>query len=84
MQHMRNVGLNLLAHNENHAYVMPHVTVMSCTLHVVHACRQAGCPYVNVVHQKLLMDMPFTPAKQSLSKLTALNFFWHTGVTAIF
>ena len=75
---MRNVGPNLFAHNENHAYVMPRVTthaVMSCTLHVVYACRQAGRPYVNVVHQKLLMDMPFMPAKQYLSKLTTLNFF---------
>ena len=47
---------------------------MSC--HVLprvstHTRRQAGCPYINVAHQKLLMDMPCAPAKQYLSKLTA-------------
>ena len=60
------MGPNLFACNENHAYIMPCVTaraVMSCGHRVVHACRQAGHPYVDVVHQKLLMDMPFMPAK---------------------
>ena len=50
-QHVRNVGPNLFVHNENHAYVMPHVTtcaVTSCVHHVSHTRRQAGCPYVNV------------------------------------
>ena len=41
---------------------------------VVHAHRQAGHPYVNVVCQKLLMDMLFAPAKVYLSKLTASHF----------
>ena len=66
VQHVQNVGPNLFAHNENSAYVIPCVTtctVMSCTHHAVHACRQAGHPYVNVVCQKLLMDMLFTPAE---------------------
>ena len=77
MQHMQNVGPNLFMHNENSAYVMPHVTtcaVMSCMHHVVHACRQAGCPYVNMVHQELLMDMPFMSAELYLRKLTASHF----------
>ena len=64
-------------HNENHAYVMPCVTpyaVTACVHHVVHACRQASCPYVNMVHQKLLMDMLFAPAELYLIKLTASDF----------
>ena len=71
------MGPNLFAHNENSAYVMPHVTahaVTSCMYCAVHACRQASCPYENVVHQKLLMDMPFAPAKLYLIKLTASHF----------
>ena len=64
-------------HNENSAYIMPCVTthaVTSCTHHAVHTCKQAGCPYVNMTHQKLLMDMPFPPAKQYLSKLTSSHY----------
>ena len=60
------MGPNLFACNENHAYVMPHVTacaVTSCAHHVAHAHRQAGHPYVNVACQELLMDMPFVRAK---------------------
>ena len=56
---------------------MPCVTahaVMSCAHHMVHACRQASHPYDNVVCQKLLMDMPFTPAELYLIKLTASHF----------
>ena len=56
---------------------MPHVTthaVTSCAHCPVHACRQAGHTYVNVVCQKLLMHMLFTPAKLYLSKLTASHF----------
>ena len=71
------MGPNSFAHNENSAYVMPHVTacaVMSCMHHVTHAHRQAGHPYVNVAHQKLLMDMPFVPAELYLTKLTTLHF----------
>ena len=56
---------------------MPHVTtcaVMSCAHHMVHTCTQAGCPYENVACQKLLMDMPFAPAKLYLIKLTTSHF----------
>ena len=56
---------------------MPRVTtcaVTSCGHCTVHACRQAGCPYENMVHQKLLMDTPFAPAKLYLIKLTASHF----------
>ena len=39
------------------------------------ACTQASRPpYVYVAHQELLMDVPFTQAKQYLSKLTASHF----------
>ena len=71
------MGHNLFACNENSAYVMPCVTtcaVTSCMHHGAHACRQAGCPYENMVCQKLLMDMPFVPAKLYLIKLTASHF----------
>ena len=77
MQHMQNVGTNLFVYNENHAYIMPRVTthaVMSCMHPMVHARRQAGCPYINMACQKLLMDVPFMPAKQYLSKITASHF----------
>ena len=76
-QHAQNVGPNLFVHNENSAYVMPHVTahaVTSCAHCMAHAHRQAGFPYVYVACQKLLMDMLFAPAKQYLSKLTASHF----------
>ena len=65
VQHARNVRPNLFAHNDNSADVMPHVTthaVTSCTHHAAHTHRQVSHPYVNVAHQKLLMDMPFVPA----------------------
>ena len=65
MQHMQNVGPNLFMHNENHDYIMPYVTtcaVTSCMHCTVHTCRQAGHPYVTMVHQKLPMDTPFTQA----------------------
>ena len=77
MQHAQNMGSNLFVHNENSAYVMPHVTacaVTSCMHCAAHACRQAGCPYVNMAHQELLMDMPFTSAELYLRKLTASHF----------
>ena len=76
-QHTQNMGPNLLAHNKNSAYVMPCVTtcsVMSCTHHAVHACRQASCTYVNMACQELLMDMPFMSAEPYLRKLTASHF----------
>ena len=56
---------------------MPHVTacaVISCMHHVVHAHRQAGCPYENMACQKLLIDMTFVPAELYLSKLTTSHF----------
>ena len=71
------MGPNLLMHNENDAYVMPHVTVyamMSCVHCMVHARRQASHPYINVACQKFLMHTLFTPAKLYLSKLTASHF----------
>ena len=71
------MGPNLFVCNENNAYIMPHVTthaVTSCMHCTVHACRQAGHPYVYVAHQKLLMDRPFVPAELYLSKLTASHF----------
>ena len=77
VQHTRNVGPNLFMHNENSAYVMPCVTahaVTSCMHHAAHACRQASCPYVNMVHQELLMYMPFAPAQIYLTKLTTSHF----------
>ena len=77
MQHAQNMGPSLFAHNENSAYVMPHVTtcaVMSCAHHTAHARRQAGHPDVYVACQKLLMDMLFTPANLYLSKLPASHF----------
>ena len=76
-QHMQNMGPNLFVCNENSAYIMSCVTahaVTSCTHHTVHACRQAGCPYVYVACQKLLMEMPFMPAEPYLSKLTTSHF----------
>ena len=48
--------------------------VTSCMHHVVHTCKQAGHPYVYMACQKLLMDMPFPPAEQYLSKLTTSHF----------
>ena len=77
MQHVQNLGPNLFTHNDNSAYVLPHVTahaVTSCTHHAVCTHRQAGHPYINVAHQKLLMDMLCMPAKQYLSKITASHF----------
>ena len=76
-QHVPNMGPNSFTCNENHAYIMPHVTacaVMSCAHCTVHARRQASCPYVNVACQKLLMGMLFVPAKLYLRKLTASHF----------
>ena len=71
------MGPNLFMRNENSAYIMPHVTTCAmtpCVHHTVHAHRQASHPYENVACQKLLMDMPFVPAKLYLIKLTASHF----------
>ena len=71
------MGPNLFTHNENSYDVMPHVTTCTVTSGVhgaVHAHRQASCPYVIVVHQRLLMNMPFVPAELYLSKVTASYF----------
>ena len=76
MQHVRNVGPNLFACNENIVHVMPHGTthaMMSCAHCTV--CTQASQPpYVYMVCQELLMDMPFAQAERYLSKLTASHF----------
>ena len=56
---------------------MPHAIACAMMSHMhcaVHAHRQAGCPYDYMVHQKLLIDLLFMPAKQHLSKLTASHF----------
>ena len=71
------MGPNLFLCSENSTNIMPHVTahvVTSCTHCAVHTHRQPGRPYENVVHQKLLMDMPFMPAELYLIKLTASHF----------
>ena len=76
-QHTQKVGTNLFVCNENSAYVMPHVTahaVTSCMHCTVHACKQAGHPYVNMACQELLMDTMFMPAELYLSKLSASHF----------
>ena len=76
-EHASNVEPNLFVHNENSAYIMPHVTAHAVTSfmhHAVHECRQASYPYENMVHQKLLMDMPFVQAKLYLIKLTSSHF----------
>ena len=48
----------------------------SDVMHALHGvCMQASQPpYVYMVHQELLMDVPFMQAKQYLSKLTASHF----------
>ena len=69
----------------HHAYIMPCVAahaVTSCMHCTAHACRQGGHPYVNVVCQKLLMDMPFMPAKLHLRKLTTSHFSTHNMTIA--
>ena len=48
--------------------------MMSCMHHVVHAHRQAGCPYDFMACQKLLIGLLYMPAKWHLSKLTASHF----------
>ena len=71
------MGPNLFVCNENSSYIMPCVaahTVTSCVYHMAHAHRQAGCPYVNMACQELLMDTPFVPAQLYLRKLTASHF----------
>ena len=47
MQHMRNMGPNLFAHNENIAHIIPRGTaraMTSCAHRMAHARRQAGHP----------------------------------------
>ena len=76
-QHAQNMGPILFACNENSSYIMPWVTahaVTSCTHCTAHTCRQTGHPYENVACQKLLMDMPFVPAKLYLIKSTTSHF----------
>ena len=71
------MGTNLFSHNENSAYIMPHVTacaVTSCVHCATHAHRQASHLYETVAPQKLLIILLFMPAKLYLSKLTASHF----------
>ena len=77
MQYAPNMGPNLFTCNEKSAYIMPRVTthaVTSCAQRAAHVHRQAGCPYVNVACQKLLMNTPFAPAELDLRKLAASPF----------
>ena len=53
--------------------VMAHA-IASCMQCTMCACRQAGHPYDCMACQKLLIDLPFEPAKQYLSKLTTSHF----------
>ena len=71
------MGPNLFMHNENSAYVMPHVTAHAVTLCAHHAactCRQAGHPYINMACHKLFMGMLYAPAEPYLSKITTSHF----------
>ena len=75
-QHVRNVGPNSFACNENSAYIMPCVTACSDIMRASHGARTQASwpPYVYVVHQELLVDVPFVQAKGYLSKITASHF----------
>ena len=53
--------------------VVTHAMV-SCMHHAAHAHRQAGCPYDNMAHCKLIVYLPFMQAKGLLQKLTASHF----------
>ena len=44
-----------------------------CALRSVHM-QASWLPHLYMVHQELLMDVPFTQAKQYLSKITASHF----------
>ena len=71
------MGPNLFVRNGNSVYVIPCVTthaVTSCMHCMAHAHRQSSHPYVNMVQQKFLSDMPFMPAELYLRKLTASHF----------
>ena len=59
-QHMQNVGPNLFVHNENSAYIMPHVTAHAVMCHdvllacehlatVVFVFRFALCVHIHVL-----------------------------------
>ena len=65
------MGPNLFVHDENIAYVMPHATWYHTCNDIVHTsrgtCMQASWPpYVYMVRQELLMDVPFTQAERYL------------------
>ena len=63
--------------NEKSTYVMLNVTthaVMSHVHFVMHACRQPGHPHEYMAHQKLLIDLPFMPAKTIFIKINHLAF----------
>ena len=48
----------------------------SDVMHTSHSARMQASwlPYVYVVHQELLINVPFVQAEQYLSKITASNF----------
>ena len=77
MQHAQNVGPILFMRNENIAHVMPRVIASAVTsLRASHSSRMPAHqpPKLYVVHQDLLMDMPFAQAELYLSKITASHF----------
>ena len=56
---------------------MPHVIAHAMTSHMhhaAHACRQVGCPCDFMASHKLIICLPFMPAKQHLLKLTTSHF----------
>ena len=56
------VGPNLFVHNENSACIMSGVSDVICTLRSAHM-QATWPPYVYVVCQELLMDVPLEQAK---------------------
>ena len=74
--HAQNVGPNLFMCNENSAYIMPCVTACAVTSCALCGMRMQAsqAPYVYVVCQEFLVDVPFTQAEQYVSKLTASHF----------
>ena len=76
VQHVQNVGPNLVVHNENIAHLMPHGSahaMTSCTLRMACARRQAGHP-IYMWHARNYLWMCFVQAERYLSKLTTSHF----------
>ena len=76
MQHVQNVGPNLFVRNENITHVMRCGTRCNDVMHSSHGAHMQASqpPYVYMVCQELLMDVPFAQANLYLSKLTASYF----------